>query len=159
MVFKNALKQYVVGFTPLSNTSYWCGKTVNSFSKHPLLPKRNPRLLENTDHSDRACTVFARSNTANVGSDPTWGIDMSVRVCADLCAGSSLATGWYPVQESYRLQKIKKLKKRPRSNKGLYSHRQIDRLLEKGEGRDVIKCLSAIKRYWNTQHSINLSGL
>jgi hypothetical protein len=44
-------------------------------------------------------------------------------VCVVLCVGSGLATGWFPVQgiipSAYR---IKKLKNRPRPNKGLYSH-------------------------------------
>jgi hypothetical protein len=44
----------------------------------------------------KAWTVFARSNTGIVGSNPIWGIDVSVYVV--LCAGSGLATGWSPVQ-------------------------------------------------------------
>jgi hypothetical protein len=54
---------------------------------------------KHADHSGRAATV---------GSNPCWGIAVSVRlfcVCAVLCAGSGLATGWSPVQESYRLCK------------------------------------------------------
>jgi hypothetical protein len=44
-------------------------------------------------------------------------------VCVVLCVGRGLATGWSPVQESYRLcKKFKKLKKRPKSNKELYIH-------------------------------------
>jgi hypothetical protein len=49
----------------------------------------------------KAWTVFARWNTAIVGSDPTWGMDVCVRlfcVCAVLCADSGLATGSSPVQ-------------------------------------------------------------
>jgi hypothetical protein len=72
--------------------------------------------------------AFAHSNAGIVGSNPTWGMDVCVRffcVCVVLCVGSGLATDWYPVQGVLpTVWKIKKLKKRPRSNKGLYSHRQ-----------------------------------
>jgi hypothetical protein len=62
-------------------------------------------------------TVFARSNIGRVGSNPTVGMDVCVpyfRVFVVLCVGIGLATGWSPPKDSYR---IKKLKKRPRSNK------------------------------------------
>jgi hypothetical protein len=71
----------------------------------------------------KAWTVFARSNAAIVGSNPTWGMDVCVRlfcVCVVLCVGCGLATVWSPVQGVLpTLYKIKKLKKRPRPNKGL----------------------------------------
>jgi hypothetical protein len=44
----------------------------------------------------RACTVFDRSNTGIVGSNPTKGVDACVRlfcVCVVLCVGSGLAAG------------------------------------------------------------------
>jgi hypothetical protein len=53
-----------------------------------------------------AWTGFARSNTGVVGSNPTRGIDVGVRlfcVCAGLCVGSGLATGWSPSKGSYLL--------------------------------------------------------
>jgi hypothetical protein len=69
----------------------------------------------------KAWTVFARSNTGDVGSNPTQGMDVCVRlfcVCAVLCVGSGFATGLSPLQgvlpTGYR---IKKLINRPRSNK------------------------------------------
>jgi hypothetical protein len=43
-----------------------------------------------------AWTVFARSNIGIVVSNPTQGMDDSVRFI--LCAGSGLATGWFPVE-------------------------------------------------------------
>jgi hypothetical protein len=46
-------------------------------------------------------TVFARSDTEIVGSNPTQGMDVCVRlfcVCVVLCTGSGLATGWSTVQ-------------------------------------------------------------
>jgi hypothetical protein len=68
----------------------------------------------------KAWTIFARSNTGVVGSNPTLGMDVCVRlflVCAVLCVGSGLATGWSLVQgvqsAAYR---ITKLKNRPGSN-------------------------------------------
>jgi hypothetical protein len=51
-------------------------------------------------------TVAASSNAGIVGSNPTRGTDVCVRlfcVCVVLCVGSCLATGWSPSKESYRL--------------------------------------------------------
>jgi hypothetical protein len=77
----------------------------------------------------KAWTVFALSNTGIVGSNLTC-TDVSVRlfcVYIVLCVGNGLATGWSSVQGVLpTVYRIKKLKKRPRSNKGLWSHRQID---------------------------------
>jgi hypothetical protein len=53
------------------------------------------------DSSPADPSGLARSNTGNVGSKPTQGIDVCIRlfcVCVVLCVGSSLATGWSPVQ-------------------------------------------------------------
>jgi hypothetical protein len=75
----------------------------------------------------KAWTGFAHSNTGFVGSNPTWGMDVCVRlfcVCVVLCVGIGLTTGWSPVQGVlWTLYRIKKLKNLPRS-KGLYSHRE-----------------------------------
>jgi hypothetical protein len=71
----------------------------------------------------KAWTVFARSKAGIVGSNHIQGMDVCVRlfyVCVVLCLGSSLATGWSPVQGVLpTMYKIKKLKKRPKSDKGL----------------------------------------
>jgi hypothetical protein len=69
----------------------------------------------------KAWTVFARSNTRVVSSNHTRSMDVCVRLfCVVLCVGRGLVMGWSPVQRvlptAYR---IKKLKKRPRPNKGL----------------------------------------
>jgi hypothetical protein len=68
-----------------------------------------------------AWTVFPNSNAEIVGSNPTQGRDVYVRlfcVCVVLRVDSGLATGWSPVQGVLpTVYKIKKLKKRPRSNK------------------------------------------
>jgi hypothetical protein len=68
-------------------------------------------------------TVFARSNAGIVGSNPTQGMDVCVRlfcVCVVPCVGSGLATGWSPVQEILpTVHTIKKVKKRPRFNRRL----------------------------------------
>jgi hypothetical protein len=61
----------------------------------------------------KAWTVFCGSNTGIVGSNPTQGMDVCVRL---FCVGSDLASGWTPPKESYRLcKKIKKLKKQGRA--------------------------------------------
>jgi hypothetical protein len=71
----------------------------------------------------KAWTVFARSDAGIVGSNPTQGMDICVHlfcVYVVLCVDIGLSTGWSPIQgvlpTAYR---IKKLKKRPRSNQGL----------------------------------------
>jgi hypothetical protein len=49
----------------------------------------------------KAWIVFVHSNTGIVGSNPSQVMDVCVRlfyVCAVLCAGSGLATGWSPIQ-------------------------------------------------------------
>jgi hypothetical protein len=48
----------------------------------------------------KVCTVFARSEAGIVGSNPTQGMHVCVRlfcVCIVLCVGSGLAMGWAPV--------------------------------------------------------------
>jgi hypothetical protein len=62
----------------------------------------------------RALTVFSRSNSGIVGSNPAQGMGVCVRlfcVCVVLCVGSGLTTGWYPVQgvlsTVYRIKKLK----------------------------------------------------
>jgi hypothetical protein len=44
-----------------------------------------------------AWTIFARSSTGIVGSNPTRGMDVCVRLFC-VCVGSGLATGWSPFQ-------------------------------------------------------------
>jgi hypothetical protein len=65
--------------------------------------------------------IFARSNTGIMGSNPTRGMDVGVRlfcICVVLCVGSGLATGWSPVQEVLpTVYSIKKPKKGPRSTR------------------------------------------
>jgi hypothetical protein len=54
----------------------------------------------------KAWTVFAHSNTGVVGSNPTRGMDVCVRlfcVCVVLCVGRGNATGWSLSKEFYRL--------------------------------------------------------
>jgi hypothetical protein len=49
----------------------------------------------------KAWNVFVRSNTGILGSNPTRGMNVCVRlfyVCVVLCVGSGLAMGWSPVQ-------------------------------------------------------------
>jgi hypothetical protein len=61
--------------------------------------------------------------TGIVGSNPTQDMEVCVRlfyVCVVLCVGSDLTTGSSPAQGVLpTVYRIKKLKKRPRSNRGL----------------------------------------
>jgi hypothetical protein len=72
----------------------------------------------------KAWTVFVFSNSGLVGSNPTQDMNVCVRLfCVVLCGGSGLATDWYSVQGVLpTVFRIKKLKKRPRPNKRLWSH-------------------------------------
>jgi hypothetical protein len=61
-----------------------------------------------------AWNVSVRSNTVTVGSNPTQGLDVCVRlfcVCVVLCVYSGLATGWSLVQgvllTVYMIKKMK----------------------------------------------------
>jgi hypothetical protein len=71
----------------------------------------------------KAWTTFARLNAGLVGSNPTQGMDVCVRlfcVCAVLCVASGLEKGSSPVQRVLQtVFRIMKLKKRPGPNKGL----------------------------------------
>jgi hypothetical protein len=69
----------------------------------------------------KAWTIFSRSSAGIVGSILIQGMVIFVRlfcVCAILYVTSGLATGWSPVQGVLPIMyRIKKLKKRSRSNK------------------------------------------
>jgi hypothetical protein len=91
----------------------------------PCSPKWRVRMLRPIAVAARskAWTVFSRLNAGIVGSNPTRGMDVCMRlfcVCVVLYVGSGLATGWFPVQGVLlTVYRIKKLKKRPRPNKRL----------------------------------------
>jgi hypothetical protein len=75
----------------------------------------------------KARTVFPGSKTRIVGSNPTRGMDVCVRllcVYVVLGVGSGLATGWSPVQGF--LQTVYRLRnwKSDQGSQGLYSHRE-----------------------------------
>jgi hypothetical protein len=86
-----------------------------------IIPEQGPNyLLITVATRTKACTVFAHSNTGIVGSNPTWGMDVSVRLfcaCVVLCAGGGPLTGWSSVRGVLlTVYKIKKLRNCPRSN-------------------------------------------
>jgi hypothetical protein len=91
----------------------------NEVIRTDILSKRRPQW----PRSLKAWTVSARSNNGIVGSNPTWGMEVCVRlfcVWAVLCASSGLATADPPFKESNRLRNRSWTKKKwPRSNKGL----------------------------------------
>jgi hypothetical protein len=76
----------------------------------------------------KAWNVFAHSSAAIMRSNPTQDVDVCVLflcVCVVLCVCSCLVTGWSPVLGVLpTVYKIKELKKRSRSKRGL---RAIDR--------------------------------
>jgi hypothetical protein len=82
--------------------------------------QRHHKLITEAAWS-KAWTVFARSNTGIMGSNPTQGMDACVcvySVCVVLCVGRGLATGSSPVQGVLpTVYRIKILKKWPRFNK------------------------------------------
>jgi hypothetical protein len=75
------------------------------------------------DARSKAWTVFACSNIGVLGSNATRGMDVCVPlfcVCVVLYVGSCLATVWSPVQGVLpTVYRIKKLKKRPMSTRGV----------------------------------------
>jgi hypothetical protein len=78
----------------------WNCKLVQLLSRMPLTPPITVGVRS------KAWTVFARSNTGVVGSNPTQSMDGCLRlfcVCVVLCVGSGLATGWSPSKEFSRL--------------------------------------------------------
>jgi hypothetical protein len=61
----------------------------------------NIRCLPVSRSRSRAWTIFARFKAGIVGSNPTWCMDVCMRlfcVCVVLCVVGGLATGWSPVQ-------------------------------------------------------------
>jgi hypothetical protein len=85
-------------------------KTVNSKIAQSYITK----LPITVAARSKAWTVFVRSNTGLVGSDPTRGMDVCLRlfyVYFVLCVGSGLVTGLSPVQgflvRVYRLRNWK----------------------------------------------------
>jgi hypothetical protein len=60
------------------------------------IPKAEHYLADHSAARSNSRTVFARSNTGNVGSNPTQDMDVCVRffcVCVVLCVGRGLAMG------------------------------------------------------------------
>jgi hypothetical protein len=84
-------------------TLFWVPCFILSSWSHHLLPVVNfyVPITVAARSNNKVWTVFTRSNTVIVVSNPTWGIDVCVHlfcVYAVLCAGSGLATCWSPVE-------------------------------------------------------------
>jgi hypothetical protein len=75
----------------------WCWRQLLSFLSHALMLV----LTHLVCGRPKAWTAFANSNAGIVGSNPTRGMNVCVRlfcVCIVLCVGRGLATVWSPVQ-------------------------------------------------------------
>jgi hypothetical protein len=80
----------------------------------------NPDDRRSVAERSKTWTVFARSNTEIVGSNPTQGVDVYIVclfcACVVLCIARGLATDWSPVQGVLpTLYRIKNLKKEARA--------------------------------------------
>jgi hypothetical protein len=79
----------------------------------------------------KARSIFARSNTGIVDSNPTWGMDVSVHlccVCAVLCVQVEALQQADPPQRSPTdCVKHEETEKRPSSNKWPQSYIYVDR--------------------------------
>jgi hypothetical protein len=75
-------------------------------------------------------TVFTLLNAGIVGSNPTQGMDVCLRlfcVYVVLCVHSGLSIGWSPSKESYRLCiGLRNWKSGPGPTKGVQRHRWVD---------------------------------
>jgi hypothetical protein len=83
-----------------ANTRVWFSLNTSSIIKYLSLLITNS--LTKVAGRFKARTLFARSNTGIVGSNPTSGMDVGVCafilcICCPVCAGSGLARGWSPV--------------------------------------------------------------
>jgi hypothetical protein len=102
-------------------TSVSIDKSIGLYSADIFLILNGLKMNHAYHNGWAVCTVFARSNTGIVGSNPTRGMD----VCAFiLFLSSGLVTGWSPVQgvlpTVYGLRNWKSGQGQQR----LYSHRQ-----------------------------------
>jgi hypothetical protein len=90
------------------------------------------------DTRSKAWSVFARSNTGIVDSNPSRGMNGSMLlfcICVVLCVDSGLETGRSPTQGVLpTVYRIKKLKKPPRSNK-----RTVEPKTEKRTGSKLLQ--------------------
>jgi hypothetical protein len=79
----------------------------------------------------KASTVIDLSNTGTVGSNPTQDMNICVClfcICVVLCVGSSLATGWFPVQgvlpSVCRIKNLKKSDQVPKGRRAIERERE-----------------------------------
>jgi hypothetical protein len=79
-------------------SNYYDGTVQTHVTSQNIIRLYSSYTLITVAARSKAWTVFARSNIGIVGSDPTQGMDVCVRLFCVLCAGSGLASGWSPVQ-------------------------------------------------------------
>jgi hypothetical protein len=98
-VLSNALGFWFHILITLTGIIRVCGSSLGSYCDGSFLVITFLRPIIVAARS-KTWSIFARSNTEIVGSNPTKGKYVCVRlfcVCAVLCGGSGLATGWSPV--------------------------------------------------------------
>jgi hypothetical protein len=107
----------------------------------------------------KAWRVFASSNTGIMGSNPTQGMNVCVRIfCVSfvMCVGSDLAMGWSPVQGVLpNVYRIKKLKRRTRSKKRTVEQYTDGRRTDGWNATDIMSSLTSKKRLIRISRSNN----
>jgi hypothetical protein len=103
-------------------------------------------------------TVFASLNAGILGSNPTQGMDVYVRLfCVHvvLCVDSGLASGWSPVKVVLpTVCRINKLKKRPRSNK-----RTVERYIDRQKSSlNPITNPNPVYSHWIRDNNLHSQG-
>jgi hypothetical protein len=119
------------------------------------------------DARSKAWTVSARWNTGIVGSNPTRGMDVCVRllhVRVFLCIGRGVATAHAPSKESYRQRNWKSGQSQRKGCRAIIITIMINddnnnnssySRVERDTGKHVFRLLSLIRVTWNSVLSVS----